>query len=340
MKRRRFLLRDLPLPARLTLGVFLVTVGLGYCSALVQLHFQHAGAGQLLPSSADVVRHFHGTSGPPRSRLQMLIEAEESLPFTGSGSMSAAFTKRSEGWTSAIKDLVRSKNLDEAAAEAELREERRGEQAAVLAWIAADIPQGDYDADNFTIPDDLKTQPLTAEYRDGNAVRIQTLLKDRCARCHAKDGDDQKATQFPMETYEQIKNYGTPIPSGPRVSLEALAQTTHAHLLSFAMLFTFTGLLFALTNYPRWLRLLLSPLVLVVQVADIACWWLARLEGNIGEQFALAIPITGGVVGVGLLLQIVLTLFHLFGLLGRLVTLAFTLAGGYGVWELVHRFRA
>lgn len=332
MKRRRFLLRDLPLSARVTLAAFLLSVGLGYVSAMVQLHLQQAGPGDILPSPADVVLHFHGSSGPPMSPIQSLIEADESLPFNGSGSMAAAFTKRSEGWAREIKDLAKDKNIDEPAAEAVLRIERRGERAAVLAWLAADLPRGDYDADNFTLPADWNNHPLTIAYKDGNAVKIQSLLKDRCARCHAKDGDDEKAGKFPMETYEQFKRYGTPTPGGGRVSLDKLAQTTHAHLLSFAVLFTFTGLLFALTNYPRFLRLILAPLVLVVQVADIACWWLARIDGPLGEHFAQAIPITGMIVGIGLALQIVLTLWHLFGALGRLVLLLIFAAGGFGGW--------
>ncbi len=329
MKKRRFLLRDLPLSARITLAVFLFTVGLGYASAMVQLHLQHAGPDSILPSPSEVVRHFHGNGGVNKSQLQTLIEADESLPFTGTGSMSAAFTKRSEGWVRAIKDIAKEKNVNEIAAETELRRERTGERNAVLAWLAADLPRGDYDTDNFTLPADWNEQPLSAAYRDGNAVKIQSLIKDRCARCHAKDGDDAKATSYPLETYEQIKRYGTPTPGGGRVSLEKLTQSTHAHLLSFAVLFTFTGLLFALTSYPGLLRLLLAPLVLVAQVADIACWWLARIEGNVGEQFAMAIPITGMIVGFGLAAQIALTLWHLFGTFGRLLLLMVFLACGY-----------
>lgn len=332
MKKRRFILRDLPFAARVTLAVFLFTVGLGYVSAMVQLHLQHAGPGSVLPTSADVVKHFHGVSGPAKSHLQLLLEADESQPFTGTGSMAAAFSKRSEGWARAIKDSAKEKNVDEPAAEAELRTERTAERLAVLAWLAADLPRGDYDADNFTLPEELQKQSLTAVYRDGHAVKIQSLIKGRCVRCHGKDGDDAKATNYPLETYEQIKKYGTPTTGAGRVSLEKLTQSTHAHLLSFAVLFTFTGLLFALTSYPRLLRLLLAPTVLLAQVADIACWWLARIDGTVGEQFAQAIPITGMIVGIGLALQIVLTLWHLFGAMGRLTLLMLFAAGGYGCW--------
>ena len=110
------------------------------------------------------------------------------------------------------------------------------------------------------------------------------------------------------------------------MSLVRLAQSTHAHLLSFAMLFSMTGLMFALSNYPKPVRMILAPGVLIVQVLDIMLWWLARIDGPRGEMFAQMIPITGGIVGIGLLMQVALTLLHLFGTAGRLVLLGLLIA--------------
>src|SRR6516162_659884 len=60
----RFTLRELPFSARLTLALFLVSVGLGYGAALVQIHFQHASPGEFMPSAQDVVVKFHGDPDP------------------------------------------------------------------------------------------------------------------------------------------------------------------------------------------------------------------------------------------------------------------------------------
>src|SRR4051812_7411870 len=57
---RHTVLRDLPLAARLVLAVFLISVGLGYFSALVNLHFQEASAGEGLPTKDNVVNSYHG----------------------------------------------------------------------------------------------------------------------------------------------------------------------------------------------------------------------------------------------------------------------------------------
>jgi hypothetical protein len=246
--------------------------------------------------------------------------------------MAAAFTRQSGGWPRAIRERAREIKTDDPTAELSLRRERDGERRAMLAWIKAGPSKAAFDADRFALPGDWGDQALTDAYRDGPVVKIKTLFNDRCVRCHANDGDDSKASQFPLETWEQIERYSRVDPGGGRMSLEKLAQTTHAHLLSFSMLFMLTGVLFALTNYPAALRVFVAPLVLLAQVADIGCWWLARIDGRPGELFAQAIPITGAIVGSGLAIQIVLTLFHLFGWVGRVVLLGLFIAAGFGGW--------
>src|SRR5204863_271399 len=82
-------------------------------------------------------------------------------------------------------------------------------------------------------------------------------------RCHQKDGDDANAAQYPLDTWEQIRKYSKFDPTPGAMSLEKLTQSTHVHLLGFAMLYALTGFVFAFTRYPAWLRALLAPLVLI-----------------------------------------------------------------------------
>ena len=121
----RITLRDLPLAARLTLALFLVSTGIGYVAALVQLHFQHASPGSPLPTPDDAVRIFHGQLGKPVSQIERLLQADEGQKFNGTGSMAAAFTTRSTRWKKQV----------EKRSEEEVRRERRGERLALLAWV-------------------------------------------------------------------------------------------------------------------------------------------------------------------------------------------------------------
>jgi hypothetical protein len=335
----RFTLRQLPLPAKLVLSCFLVAVGLGYFSALVQLHLQHSSRnGDHLPGIGDVVEIFAGkkkadpshAGDRPVSKLEALVMGPiEGAPWNGSGSMAPAFFHKSGDGAFGYGKLVK--------ANPEVPAHREGERKALQAWINA--PDADrqkaYDADSFPLPPDRVGQPITADYlaNNGGAAKVKSILNDRCARCHRK-GETQE--DYPLETYAQLTKYLTTPPvetavdgwvrSDRQVTIEKLTQSTHAHLLSFAVLFTLTGLIFAFTNYWYSVRMLFAPLVLVAQVADVSCWWLARIEGP-GVYFAMAIIATGGLVGAGLIVQVVGSLFDMYGPKGKVVVFLLLLLG-------------
>jgi hypothetical protein len=348
----RWTLSRLPLSARLTLAVFLISVGLGYFSALVQLHFQHAKPGSMLPTGEDAVHKFHGHVGElPQSTVEHLITADESKPLNGSGQMRSAFFRRSEDWKETIKKRAVSKNRRRGAkptkeeldqAEAELRKEREGEIAAVVAWLRAGAPDSAWKADSFILPKDLDGVPITEEFvqpvDDCRSARIKTILTTRCVHCHGKDGE---VHHIPLEDIEHWKPY-VKVKTSSAMSPEKLAQTTHVHLLGFSMLYGLTGLILALTSWPGWIRLPLAPLALVAQVVDISFWWLARMDTPvvgpeklpIGVYFAHAIPISGAVVAGALGLQILLSLFSLFNKWGKVllvILIAAAIGGGAGI---------
>jgi hypothetical protein len=316
---QRFTLRDLSLPARLVLSAFLISVGVGYLSAMVQLHFQQSGRnGVHLPTKENVIETFHGKKDLT-SRLVQLVTAPESLKFDGNGTMAPAFFKTDGGkFRQAIKTRP----------EAEVRAEREGERAAILAWIKDGVRKEYYMEDGFPLPADLKDGPLTEKYSNAGKAKVRSIFTDRCVRCHHPTDGEGAAMNFPLDNYDAIAKYAK-VGRG-FMSIEKLTQSTHAHLLSFAVLYCLTGLIFAFTSYPALIRGVVGPLVLVAQVADVSCWWLARIEGPLGEQFAVAIMYTGGVVGAGLAIQIVFGLFNMYGLKGKIVLLLLAAALGYG----------
>jgi hypothetical protein len=317
----RFSLRQLPLVPRLVLSLFLLSAGLGYFSALVQLHFQGAVAGSHLPGPDETVTTYHGRQGT--SQIERLLVSDESKPFNGSGSMRAAFTTRSGGWSRNIREKAKELNLNptDAAslqrARSELRKERDGEREAVLAWIRSDAdPKKAYDEDGFVLPPALAGHLITPKYLndDTKTVKVQSILTDRCVRCHS-ESTGGAASNFPLDSFERVRGYCEVEVAGGGMSLPKLAQTTHVHLLGFAMLYGLSGLILSFTSYPGWLRFLLAPLPLLAQLVDISFWWLGRID----PIFARGIVYTGGIVAAGFGLQIVLSLFNMFGGKGRLI---------------------
>lgn len=322
----RFALRNLSLPSRLAVASFLVCVGIGYFGALVQLHFHHASPGKLLPDADDAAALYHGRNG--MSQLERLLVGDECKPFNGGGTMRQAFTSRSSGWKSAINRRSKEKSIPLRQAESELRSERDGERLVLLAWIKAGADKKEFEENTFVVPASLAKHPLSKEMVDASSdgtvrAKVGSIVEARCVRCHQESAGGQ-AAQIPLDTWEEIHAYCQVRTAAGGVSAKKLTQTTHVHLLGFAVLYGLTGIAFTFTSYPGWLRGTLGVLPLLAQVVDISFWWLARLD----PVFAYAIIFTGSVVATGLFLQIVLTLFNLFGKAGKTILVLMLLGAG------------
>jgi hypothetical protein len=334
----RTTLRDLPLSTRLVLSVFLCSVGLGYFSALVQLHFKHGSLdGNPLPTPKDVVERFAGVvkhdpkALPPVSKIESLISGTPDVAGWGKANMTPAFFEKS-GTSYAKECLERGKQIVDG--------ERFGEIKALKAWIQSEssIRKSAYEADAFIYSLPTDGDLITSDFFDQEkkSLQVKTLIETRCVKCH---NGDQKPD---LESYSQLEPLITPpspdiLPGGwvrspKQISIDGLTQSTHAHLLSFSVLFAFTGLIFTLSSYPGYLRAILGPIVLIAQVADISCWWFARLP-DWGPYFAHAILLTGSIVGIGLGAQIVLSLLNMYGKRGKTVLMLLLFASfvGFGV---------
>lgn len=331
-------LADLSLPVRLVLATYLIAVGLGYFSALVQLRVQHASEGRAMPSRQDVEHAFSGTEG--KSQMERLLTAPLSEPFNGSGSMAGALLDpaQSSGWSRDVKDTQKKDKLTLEQAEEKVRQKRNGERLVLVEWVKSGANQKAYEDNSYQVPDELASQlklkdsdPLLTEtFLENNVagkpiVKIQSIIQKRCIRCH-REGASGSAGEYPLDSYENIMVYTSPAKSGG-MSLPKLAQSTHVHMLGFAVLWCLTGLIVACTGFPTWIRVVIAPWVLIAQVADIACWWLA---GD-NPRFADAIMVTGGLVGMGLAAQMLMAFWDLFRGTGRVILFLVLILIGLGV---------
>lgn len=318
-------LRDLPLPVKVVVSVFLMAVGAGYTSAMVQLHMKDSRSGKPMPTVEDVVRKYTGkkrydpNAPPPVSKFVQLVGAPRSAPWGANSSMVPAFFEKDNG------------EWDEAAANAtelpRLTAEREGERAAAEAWgrADADARKSAYEKNAFAPKDAPAAVTLKFKNPDGT-VKIKDVIDARCARCHKKGGSYSSA---PLSSYAEIEKYlkapeakkpkegSTWVDAETPISIESLTQSTHAHLLSFAVLFSLTGLAFACTTYPTGMRCVLGPWVVLAVFADVSLWWLARLSPEWGPYFAMGIMLTGALAGAGLFAQITLSLFAMYGPKGK-----------------------
>ncbi|MSR30143.1 MAG: hypothetical protein EXR99_01435 [Gemmataceae bacterium] len=360
-----FRLRELPFPARLVLTVTLMSVLTGYVSALVNLHFQAASPGQTLPGVSETVVQYHGQENV--TQLEKLLVSHEGKPFNGQGSMRSVFTKkRAGGITSGIR--AKRKHLEEQAQaklkndpealEKELKKiaddrhvefyvlkELDGERVALVSWIRDGAKKEYYDNSStagFPLTGQLAGLEITPKFLnqsdDGKTkhANIQGIFETRCVRCHESNAGGP-ASVYPLASYEEIADYCDPAESSAR-SLDKLALSTHVHMLGFSMLYGITGLCLSLTSYSKWVRLILAPSALILQVVEIACWWLARLDSPAGPFFAFLITALGGAVALCLILQVLLTLWDIHSPSGRkvliLIILGLGIVAGLLAWKV------
>jgi mono/diheme cytochrome c family protein len=211
-------------------------------------------------------------------------------------------------------------------AHAEIMAQRDGERLALISWIGQGAPRVDYEQDRHELKDGFEKHEITPRFletdREGKRyAHIQSILEARCVRCHNADAGGAPA-QYPLDSYDRLKPY-TVAEKSTGMSLPKLAQTTHVHLLGFSMLFALTGLIFSMTSYPLFLRVIFGPFTLLAQIVDISCWWLGRADPNLARVIAL----TGGLVAMGLMIQIVGSLFNMFRTKGKIVVAIVLLLG-------------
>src|SRR4051812_15941883 len=150
----RFTLRQLPLPAKLVLSTFLLAVGVGYTSAMIQLHMQHGDRdGTTLPTKENVVAVFAGKvwkkGGPEDAqervvgKLELLVTGDKNGSIGGVNMAPAFFAHDSADYQKQARDPARKPKLDQ---------EREGERAALIAWANAtnEVRERAYNEDRFT----------------------------------------------------------------------------------------------------------------------------------------------------------------------------------------------
>ncbi len=349
----QFTLKQLSLPAKLVVTLFLLSVGLGYLSAMVQLHFKDASKGNPMPTASDVVARYAGEIWPPVSEAENSEKGGTEMGNNTTNNTTHKATDQANPQKIALKvgEVVKVKTIftarcllchqenSETAQDPFMDKwdklaqqlEPKAETSKIHRLIIADekVAFGkDSMVAAFTkksIVDDMKWKEQLK--KNPEALLIAEREKERLGLVAwleagaPKEAYDQDRFVVPEPKKDQII-----APKGPRkpnaknrqISVESLTQSTHAHLLSFSMLYSLTGIIFAFSSFPSKIRIIFAPWVLFFQIADISCWWLARLEG-IGPYFAIAILGTGGLVGLGLMLQIIGSIFSMYNKKGKTV---------------------
>ena len=337
---QRFSLRDLPFPAKLVVTCFLLAVGGGYTAAMVQLHMQDSKSGEPMPTVADVILKYTGKkwfeTAPPRA-AEPLREAHHapagrrltargrcsrrSPPATAASSRrpaaaAAAITKRScsrSGTASATCSCSgpspppdeRKKAYEQRPLRHRGREGAEGDHARFKNADGGD--QGEVDHRG-------PLRPLPHAGRGRPEGRRSSRFKPTSRSTKYLDVARERHRSAPAATGCKVAN---------PISLDKLTQSTHAHLLSFAVLFSLHRARVRVHVVPARLCAASSGRwVLVAVVADVSLWWLARLCDQWGPVLRDGHHRHRRRGGSGAGVQIALSLFNMYGAKGKVVLLA------------------
>jgi hypothetical protein len=91
-------------------------------------------------------------------------------------------------------------------------------------------------------------------------------------------------------------------------SMRALARVSHVHLFGMSFIFLLTGLIFALTEIHKRLRLVIVILPFIAIWLDIGSWWFTKYE----PVFAYTVIIGGILMGLALAAQILISLWEMW----------------------------
>ena len=129
---------------------------------------------------------------------------------------------------------------------------------------------------------------------------IKPLLDKNCATCHNQGGSIS-----PLTSYEAVRKV-TQVDTGP--GFDTLARVSHVHLFGISMIFLLTGGIFALSDVAGILRLLIIAIPYVAIWADIGSWWITKYQ----PLFAYVVLIGGGLMGLALATQILISLWEMW----------------------------
>jgi hypothetical protein len=158
--------------------------------------------------------------------------------------------------------------------------------------MASTVSSAEYDAIKRWIDEEATQQ--------GYAGAVANIIEKNCASCHGPNGYPPLVTNF-----EDTLPLTEP-DSG--MDIKKLARMTHIHVLGIPMVLFMLGVLFIRTRFPERIKVLLVILPFLGVVWDIAYWWLTKLDSSA----AIGIVFGGALMGTGVGLQLVLTMYDVW----------------------------
>ena len=133
-------------------------------------------------------------------------------------------------------------------------------------------------------------------------TRIRPIFEDNCIMCHSAASGMNIP---PLETYADVTIL-TEMDTG--ATIPALVRVSHIHLFGIAFILFFVGRIFLLCEMPVMWKRIAVVIPFVAVLLDILSWYITKIVPN----FAYVVIFAGGLMGISLWLQIVLSGYQMW----------------------------
>lgn len=155
-------------------------------------------------------------------------------------------------------------------------------------------------------------------------AQVAPILQRDCLGCHSPASGMKLP---PLTSYEQVAKL-TEADKG--ASIPSLVRVSHIHLFGIAFILFFVGKLFVLCEIPVWLKRLTIGIPFMSMLTDIFAWYLTRKT----PEFAYLLVLSGGLMGLSLNFQILLSLYQMWLPAMKMESLQGTLCAAAGQMKI------
>jgi len=141
---------------------------------------------------------------------------------------------------------------------------------------------------------------------DGYQAKVKPILERNCIMCHSQESGMPVPS---LETYNDVMEL-TQEDTG--ASIPTLVRVSHIHLFGIAFILFFVGRIFLLCEMPVLWKRVAVVIPFVAVIIDIMAWYVTKVIPG----FAYVVVFAGGLMGLSLWLQILLSGYQMWFLKG------------------------
>jgi hypothetical protein len=132
--------------------------------------------------------------------------------------------------------------------------------------------------------------------------KIAPILNENCITCHSAESDMELP---PLTSYSEAIKLTT---SDHGASIQSLVRVSHIHLFGIAFILFFVGRIFILCEMPVLIKRITVAIPFIAILLDILSWFATKTVPG----FAYVVVTAGGLMGVSLSIQILVSLYQMW----------------------------